>query len=154
MSKKKAVVEQMEYLDYKDKLDEYETKWIQQFYNEYYAKGSYSQEDPLLTSEEHMREANRTNNSLYRDALSVALNMGTLTELSDSQREVLELSSDEIEWEDAYSKAGERYAMDLIFKQAVRDLNTDKDKEVTLSRFYIKMEKLRKQMLKEKRKVK
>ena len=75
-------------------------------------------------------------------------------ELTDSQREVLELASDELEWEEAYMQAGPKYATELIFKQAERDILAGLTIEVVLSRFYIKMRNLDKQVLKEKRKTK
>ena len=57
MSKKKAIIRNMEYLKYELEMDDEAKAWVRQFYNEYYAKGSYSQEDPILTSDEHLVEA-------------------------------------------------------------------------------------------------
>ena len=155
MSKKKLVVKEMEYLEYADGLDEESAAWVKKFYNEYYAKGSYSQDDPLLTSESQLKEARRVNNSLYRDALSISLGTGRSTEVSDytmSQKEVLEMSSNELEWEMAYKQAGQEYATELIFKQAERSIADGLVVSTVLARFYVKMEKLRKQVAHEKRK--
>ena len=155
MNRKKAVVAEMEYLEYKDSLTPDELKYVQQFYNEYYAKGSNWQDDPLLTSNEQLKEARRTNNYyVYKDAFTVARNLGKLDELSPSEREVMELGSDELDWESAYAQGGPEFATDIIFKQAERDIKNSITINTALARFYVKMEKLRKQTLKEKRKVK
>jgi hypothetical protein len=151
MSRKKAVVRNMEYMDYVKDLSKEEKVWIEQFYAEYYANGSYSAEEPLLTSKTQLRDARKMNNSLYRDALNVGLNQQNLMELPAAERELINEATDEMEWEDAYAQAGPQWATELIFKQAVRSLDDGLKPETVLARFYVKMEKLRKQILKEKR---
>jgi len=148
---KRALAGVMEWKEYREQLNEDEQAWVDQFYKEYYANGRYNYEEPLLTTEDQKKEANRNSNSLYRDAFSVSRMLNNQAEISEDQREVYELASDEADWEVTLNQQGEDAATSLIMEQAVRDLDAGQDKKVVLSRFYVKMRRLNKTIQQEKR---
>lgn len=149
---KRALKGVMEYKEYKDKLSPEEQTWVKQFYDEYHG-GNHSQyDDPILTTTEQIKEANRNYNSLYKDGFNVSKMLNSQTEITAEEREVYELASDEIDWETAVMQQGYEAGIDLIMEQAIRDLEANQDKKVVLSRFYVKMNKLYKLRNTEKRK--
>lgn len=147
MSKRKKAMQRndvLEYHQYLDKLSGEEKKWVKQFYKEYYGNDSYNQECPIITADEHLQEARRNHNSLYRDALSVTKTLASQEEFTPDQMEVIELAGDESDYELAFSQGGYELASETVMNQAIRDLDAGQDKKVVLSRFYIKFERLRK----------
>jgi len=150
MAKKKALEGAFEYLEYVDSLSKEDAAWVRQFYNEYEAGGSYGQENPILTTNEQLKDARRKYNNLYRDAYNVSRNIGKL-KYTEDQREVMELASDEQEWETAYVQGGLELAIHVIMDQATRDIEAGQELKVCLSRFYVKMERARKNKQREPR---
>jgi len=138
--------------EYGDKLNEEETKWISQFYHEYEGGQANQYDEPILTTTEQIKEARRNYNTLYRDGFNVSKMLNVQESIDDSQQEVYELASDEIDWETAYNQQGEVVAAEIIMIQTIRDLDAGQDKKVVLSRFYVKMRRLSKTVQQEKRK--
>jgi len=159
MSKKgkKALEGVMEYKEYDnwDQFTDEEKAYAKQFYNEYYANGMYNEENPILTAKDHIKEAHRNYNRLYQDAFNVTKNLNKQVELTDDQREVLELASDEVDYETAFKQGGYELAIQFVMDQAIRDIeNKIMNKKVVLSRFYVKMIRVKKLLNEEKRKQK
>jgi len=152
----KSVHEKMEYLEYEDQLNPKEKEFIEQFYDEYYNDGvSFTHEDDrILTTTEMIQEARRNHNNNKRDAFAVARKMNSLEYDPADTKEFMEAASDEWDWQNAYSRDGYEASVDVIFNQALRDLmNKIVEKKVTLARFYVKMELLRKEFNIETRKM-
>jgi len=150
---KKALKGVMEYKEYIDQIDDPKTReWIKQFYNEYHGGNPTQYENSILETQEQISEAYRNYNALYKDAFAVSKMLDNQKEITDDEREIYELAADETEWETAYMQIGPEAATEVIFQQTIRDLKTSLDKKVVLSRFYVKMNKLTKEIRKEKRK--
>lgn len=128
-----------------------EEELAKKFYHEYYAKDLYG-EDVILSEEVHRKEAHRNNYALYADAFNAAKNIDGLKELTEDQRKVLEMASDLSDYELAYKQGGPELAYQVIMDQSVRDLKSGIDPRVVLSRYHVKMNKVKRQHNKEKRK--
>lgn len=120
-----------------------EKEYMRRFNDEWYyatRNGSHT----VMETREQKSEAERNNNRNKRDAMSVAERTGTLVELTNDEREFMDQASNEWEWQDVYKLAGPAEAKHVIFEQAKRDIeNGIVDLDITLSRFAIKMYKLK-----------
>lgn len=135
---------EMEYKEYAHKLNKEEREWVEQFYYEEYGNGMYHTEDPILVTEEQLKEARRNHNSIHRDAFNAARKAGQLEELSDEDRQFMEDASDEWDWQNAFKTMGYEAAVNIIFNQTAKELQVI-DTKTTLIRFYVKMERLRRE---------
>lgn len=127
-----------------------EKEFIKKFYDEMYDKGFYG-DGVILAKDVYKKEAHRNAHSLYRDAFNVSRNMDRLETLTEDQREVLELAADMSAEELAYAQGGRELAYQVIMDHSVRDLENGLDPRVVLSRYYIKMNKIKRQHRREKR---
>lgn len=127
-----------------------EEEIARKFYSEYYAKDLY-EEETILSKDVYRKEAHRNNNRLYADAFNVARNTNRLRELTNDEREILELASDESDYETAYLQGGPELAYQVLMDQAVRDLNAGIDQRTVLARYHIKMCKVKRQVNRERR---
>lgn len=157
--KKKALEGVMEYKDYHFKLTKEEKEWVKQFYDEYHGGNVTKYKEPILTASEHISEAYRNYNALYKDAFNVTRMLHKQQEIPEDQREIYELAADENDYETAFIRAetpeqGYQDGTQVVMDQAIRDLDAGQDKKVVLSRFHVKMVRLRKMMNDEKRKQK
>jgi len=161
MSKKKQpshVVDTSDFdsSSYKETLDEESRAWAEQFDREWLKNGTYDvpAKERILKTKEQRKEANRNYNRVKRDALYVASRMpGQLLELDEEARVFMEDAADEFDWRNTYKIQGFKPASELIYDQAIRELDIKKidDWKTVLIRMYIKLEKLRKLNDKEKR---
>ena len=151
-NKKQAMNGVMEYKEYEHLLNAEEKEYIKQFYDEYHGGNAAKYEEPILTAKEHIKEANRNYNALYKDAFNVTRTLNIQEDLTENARLVYELAADDNDFETAFSQIGDEAAMQTIMDQAVRDIEAGQDLKVVLSRFHVKMIRLKKLMNEEKRK--
>jgi len=142
--KKKPINNQVhEEVDYWDKLDEDQVKFLQQFNSEYKDGGSYYTDTPILNTPELIQEATRNHHNLTRDAFEVAGRQGSLVDLDEVDKQFMEDASDEWAWRDAYKVGGYELACNFLFAQAIKKLTDETEWEVILANFYVKMNNLR-----------
>jgi nitrogen regulatory protein PII-like uncharacterized protein len=154
MTKKRAMRGVNEYKEYEDQLNEEEKQFVRQFYEEYHGGKPRGYKNSILSTEEQIKEAYRNYNTLYKDAFNVSRTLNKQQELTDDQREIYELAADESDWELVLCQQGEEEAVQTIMDQAIRDLDAGQNKKVVLSRFYVKMNRLKKEIQRQKRKQK
>jgi hypothetical protein len=139
----KLIDEKMEYREYLDKLSAEEREYVKKFYEQLYAGGVYDGDSEEL-AESFVREANKNYNSLTRDLLDVAKDNGLLKNLDENDTRFMEDACDEWSWRDEFDKHGYRHAALMIYEQTENDLkNSQIDVKVTLTRFYEKMNSLK-----------
>lgn len=118
-------------------------EWLNIFNSEYYYGQRYKKME-ILKDKEHKAEAERMNNSNKRDALNLTDRGASFDKLNKSEEQFMEEASDEWEWQNCFKMNGFEASVVLIYAQTERDLqNKFIDVNVTLSRFLIKMNKLR-----------
>ena len=142
-----AVRDELEYIDYIDKLDPQDQEYVKQFYYEYYGKGGYNipEEERILTIGEMIKEANRVNNSLDRDAFSRSKSRKRLDYLEDQYEPNVVDDDRDLDWEDIFTASGYEAALKKIMDDSIDDLiNSTLEYDVILVRFYVKMDRLRK----------
>lgn len=156
---RKLVREAARDIDYWDKLNEYDRKWLDQFCHEYYGNhhGRYGEES-LITDEEVRKEARRLNNSYNRDGYNVALKTSQLLYNEDLENEKTHFKiydQEEIEtWQEAYTLQGAKTALEMVLADTLQQLEDDIDddkRKTTLIRFFIKMRRLIIEVKKEER---
>jgi len=120
-----------------------EREWKRRFDTEWYYGTRYGHQD-ILQTDEQRAEAERNNNYNKREALVAASNKDELQQLSRSEDEFMQEASDVWEWQNVYKVSGFEDAQHVIYEQAVRDIEANViDHRLTLTRFYLKMTKLK-----------
>lgn len=125
-------------------LSDEEKDYLEQFNKEWYYGTRKGNKYEFHVDPDERAECERRNNMNKRDALSVAERTGKLDPLVEDETQFMQEASDEWEWQDVYKMLGPDAATHVIFEQAKRDINeTTIDLDVILSRFAIKMYKLK-----------
>lgn len=147
-------------VDYLNKLTPQEREFLERFNFDYYSGGVYEKDpnkkdangnklpsDKILIDNNYNDikiEAIRNHNSLSRDALNVAIQSGTLSNLDEETVQFMEEACDEWDYQRVYQQQGFKAAVETVYEQTRRDLtNTLLDVNVTLTRFYFKINKIR-----------
>lgn len=141
--------EDMEYKEYIDQLNEEEQVFIKKFYNEMYANRVYVPADyRLLQSEEMIKESNRINNMRNRDMFEVKKRRNQLDSIEDKPNyDMQELNDDDIDWHQILDMFGYESAVNFIIDQSIDEFRHEAlDKRLILIRFYVKMNKLKREM--------
>lgn len=140
MSKKRFLPDgNQDYKDYFHKLTPDEKQLIENFYNDFYAGGVYS-ERTILKTEEAKEEAKRNHGALKRDVMEVAQRRGELSDIDENTVAFMNDACDEDDWRNAYDLFGFKAAALVIYEQATKDLKSSKvSVKVTLNRFFEKM---------------
>lgn len=139
----------MEYKDYIDQLNEEEQVFIRKFYNEMYANRIYVPEDyRLLQTEEMIKESNRINNMRNRDLFEVKKKRGQLDSLEDKPKyDMQQITDEDVDWHQILDMFGYESAVNFIIDQCIDEFQHDAlDKRLILVRYYVKMNKLKREM--------
>lgn len=142
-----------DYKEYENELNKEEKLWVKKFYAEYYDGGVYSvpKDKRLLNTEEMVKEANRRNYSGQNDIYDVSEKTGLLAEYNDG-RAHFDLEDPDMDWETVYKYTSYNLAADFLMNECIGELKIKiLDKKLTLARFYIKMDLLRKAHQRDKR---
>ena len=145
MGNKSKISDIFECNEYIEKLTPDEKKWIQKFYKEYYFADFYNDEENIITDPVVKSEAIKNHNMKASDFLLAGLN-----DSARNKTEFMESASDTWEVDNAYSVGGIEIAINMIMDHTTRDLfdNKELDENLTLARFYVKMEKIMRKHLK------
>jgi len=132
------------HIDYWDKLTPEEKKWMKQF-NEEYHYGKYP-EDPIIKKKKIRKEANRNHTMKNTDLMDKGKE-GFMRYIGGDMaiyEAFMEDANDTWSWQDAYHQGGINLAKDDIMNRTINDLeNQHVDKKVTLNRFFLQMDSLR-----------
>lgn len=121
-----------------------EKEYLRRFNDEWYYGTRNNNGYTIINTKEGKKEAERNNNRNKRDAFSVAERSGALSELTQNEKDFMQDASDAWEWQDVYKFLGPKKAKMVIFEQAKRDINNANiDLDTTLSRFAVKILKLK-----------
>lgn len=139
--------EDMEYREYIDQLSPEDQIWVRKFYNEMYANRIFiPEENRIIQSEEMLKESNRINNMRNRDLFEVKKNRRQLDSL-ENPMVFDEIAEEDLDWHVILDMFGYEEAMNFIMDQTFEELSHNGlDERLTLVRFYIKMNKLKKEM--------
>ncbi len=138
----KGVREQINDVDYLDKLPPADKEWMEQFLYEYYGNGSYHMDEDkrILNNEDDRKEARRNNNRTNRDTFPVALKQGYLKYYGDFNRTSEEPES-ENDWRTIYKYDGKYKAFDFLINDTLRELDLEENKHnvISLIRVFFKI---------------
>lgn len=151
MKKKgRKVQDDLNDIDYYEKLDDEGKKFMRKFQKDWVRGPSYKNGEVSIKDPEFFKEAVRNNNMRNRDAFSVAKKSGTLDYQDDDYKQFMEDASDAWEWQNVYKMHGYEEAIKCIFNQTINEINNSTiDLNVVLSRFYIKVTEVRRLNAKE-----
>ena len=141
--KKNKVLKELTDIDYRTKLSKEEREYLDRFDQEMYGGNSGRGDAPLMTAAKHIKEDNRTNNQIYKDAFTVCQNTGGLIYDDNAREAVISRAEDELEWEDVYANLGSEKALELIVVQAEKDIAAGKDVRTSIVRMIGKYERLK-----------
>lgn len=136
----------MDYKDYVHKLNATEKAFIEKFYAEMYANRIYiPSTERLLNTAEMIKESNRINNARSRDLFAVGAKRGILLNIDDRQLSK-HAAIEKNDWEQVYSNYGYEEALAFIIEETIDELKMKGlDQALTLVRFHIKMNRLKKE---------
>jgi cation transport regulator ChaB len=151
----KPVQDQISDIDYWDKLNTKDKKWLEQFMDEYAGNNhqKYSNKKRLLKDETHQKEARRLNNSFNRDAYDVAKKTVKL-DYSENDDKVFYSKENITDWMEAYTVQGHKEALDMILEDSLLELKETEDQNkqrLAMVRFFIRMRRYFTQVNKEKK---
>jgi hypothetical protein len=151
----KPVQDHISDIDYWDKLNTKDKKWLEQFMDEYAGNNhqKYSTKKRLLKNETHQKEARRLNNSFNRDAYDVAKKTVKL-DYSENDDKVFYSKENITDWMEAYTVQGHKEALDMILEDSLLELKETEDQNkqrLAMVRFFIRMRRYFTQVNKEKK---
>lgn len=140
----KGVQNEMDDIDYWDKLDSENSDFLKQFMYENYGNGFYQipEDERILQTEEQLKEARRNNNNTNRDALLRAIKTG---KISSADLLDYKLTQEEIDdWEDIYKYNDFEAAVFYLMEMTADELDMEFDEHVgkILCHYYLRMKKL------------
>lgn len=143
----------MEFREYEKKLTPDELQWVQKFYYEMYGNAVYNvpKNYRLLKTKDMLKESNRIRNTTKSDIYDRALKSGKLSSIEDSNIDELDIDV-EINWEQIYSFFGYEAALNFLIDECLDELKIRPlDQRLTLIRYYVKMNRLRIEEMRDKR---
>jgi cation transport regulator ChaB len=151
----KPVQDHISDIDYWDKLNTKDKKWLEQFMDEYVGNNhqKYSNRKRLLKDETQQKEARRLNNSFNRDAYDVAKKTVKL-DYSENDDKVFYSKENITDWMEAYTVQGHKEALDMILQDSLLEVKETQDENkqrLAMVRFFIRMRRYFTQVNKEKK---
>lgn len=139
----KPVQEQINDIDYWDKLNSKDRKFMEQFMDEYAGNNhqKYPPKRRLLKTVKQQQEARRLNNSFNRDSFSVAKKSATL-DYSENDDQVFYSKENISDWMEAFTLQGHKEALDMIMEDSLSEILDGNDEErqrLAMIRFFIRM---------------
>lgn len=136
-----------DYKEYFNSLSDEEKKFIKRFYQDFY-QGHHNREGSVITEE--MKEEATRNLNYYKTELFYQKDK--LNHLPEDYDLFMQDASDEWDWQNELNRNGYEAALEMIYEQAIRDLdNKYMDKKTVLMRYYEQRDRLRRMENKEKR---
>lgn len=151
----KPVQEHINDIDYWNKLNDKDRKWLGQFMDEYAGNNhqKYSDKKRLLKTEKQQQETRRLNNSFNRDAYDVAKKSVKL-DYSDNDDKIFYSKENVSDWMEAYTLQGQKEALEMIIEDSLEEvIETDDEQRQrdAMIRFFIRMRRYFTQVNKEKK---
>lgn len=141
----KGVQNEIDDLDYLDKLPQKEREWMEQFMYENYGNGSYHIEPDkrILKTEEQLKDARRNNNNTNRDALAYIKKTGMALNADDIMYKLH--NEEEHDWQSVYKQFGFNETVFFLCEDAATELGLTANMKMAriLCKFYVRMKKLR-----------
>lgn len=139
----KPIQDQLNDIDYWDKLNDKDRKFLEQFMDEYVGNNSkkYSPKKRLLKAKVQQQEATRLNNSFNRDSYDIAKKTARLDH-SENDDKVFYSKENISDWMEAFTFQGHKEAIDMIMQDSLSELdeaNNDQRRKLAMIRFFIRM---------------
>lgn len=151
----KPIQEHLDDIDYWNKLNSRDKKWLEQFMDEYVGNNhqKYSKNKRLLKTEIQQKEARRLNNSFNRDCYDIAKKTVKL-DYSENDDKVFYSKENISDWMEAYTVQGHKEALDMIMEDSLLEIKETDDEarqRLAMIRFFIRMRRYFTQVKKEKK---
>lgn len=139
----KPVQEQINDIDYWDKLNKKDRKFLEQFMDEYAGNNhqKYTPKKRLLKKVQQQKDARRLNNSFNRDAFDVTKKTLAL-DYSENDDQVFYTPEHISDWMQAYTLQGHKEAIDMILDESLREITETEEQNrqhLAMIRFFIRM---------------